>query len=298
MSETGIKTYQDNAGYLKQIAAIEAIQDNYTGHVKDFTYWLKDNQLFIGEDSIRLYISELNKSDNYTAGTKRVKRQAVKRRIRQLYRDSELTEKMKINAFLEDLDSDPDTRAPKINSVQVTRDMFLTYSEVKELIEISRSQRQKLFMRFLFKTGCRVAEMASIKLSDCKFTDSIMKIRVTGKGNKERFIRVDWIFFSAIVEEFKGKKYLFETSKTTTMPGGKPYRPEYISNQIKKQGKRINKNISAHTFRHSFAMEMISRLPAKIDAISRYLGHSDPSITLKMYCHNQIEDTDLMGLDI
>ena len=287
-----LQNYTDNAGYMQQIAAIEAIQDNYTGHVKDFTFWLKDNQLFIGEESIRLYISQLNKSDNYTAGTKRVKRQAVKKRIKQLYRDSELEEKMKIKAYLEDLDSDPDTRAPKINSGQVTRDMFLKPDEIKELIKISRSQRQKLFMEFLYKTGCRVAEMCSVKVSDCKNNNLMMKVRVTGKGNKERFIRISWDLFRSIEKEFHGKKYLFETS------GEKAYRPEYISNQIKKQGKRINKNISAHTFRHSFAMEMINRFPGKIDAISKYLGHSDPSITLKMYCHNQIEDYELLVLDI
>ena len=45
-------------------------------------------------------------------------------------------------------------------------------------------------------------------------------------------------------------------------------------------------------------MEMINHFPGKIDAISRYMGHSDPSITLKMFCHNQLENYDLMGLEI
>ncbi len=134
--------------------------------------------------------------------------------------------------------------------------------------------------------------MCSIKLSDCKSSDLVIKIRVTGKGNKERFIRIDRLFYDTICKEFFGSKYLFETS------GAKPYRPEYVSNQIKKQGKRIGKTISAHTMRHSFFTEMITRYPGKIDAISRYGGHSDPSITLKMYCHNQLEDYELLGLEI
>ena len=30
-----------------------------------------------------------------------------------------------------------------------------------------------------------------------------------------------------------------------------------------------------------------------IDALSRYLGHSSPAITLAMYCHNELSDAEL-----
>ena len=271
---------------------IEAIQDNYTRHIRDFTSYLRASNQDLNEDSIRDYIQDLNGS-HYSVNTKRIKRQAVKRRVSQLSREMPFEARMKINAFLTDIDKDPETRAPKIQATGITRDMYLTHSEVQDLVEKARSERQKLFIRFLYKTGCRVAEMASIRLSDAKFTDSdSVKIRILGKGSKERFLQVPVTFWNEITTTFKGSVYLFETGN------GRAYAKEYISNQIKKQGKLIKKNISAHVLRHSFAMEMIKRNPYMIDAVSRYLGHSDPAITLRMYCHNTLSTDELFDLDI
>ena len=72
-----------------------------------------------------------------------------------------------------------------------------------------------------------------------------------------------------------------------------PYAREYVSAQIKKIGHRIGREISAHTLRHSFATRKVQQLPGKLDAVSRYLGHSSPSITLAMYCHNTMTDAEL-----
>ncbi len=321
MSEKELKPYTDysdtqlEAG--KQVKAIEAIDDNYSRHVRDFTKWLSGSTMLFGEESIKSYFTELNNSDIYKAGTKRIKRQAVKSRVRSLYEDSDLDELAKINTFLDKLDNDPATKAPKINSSEITRDMFLSHDEIKELIEKCRSERQKLFIEFLYKTGCRVAEMCSLKVQDCTNSNLMMKCRVTGKGNKERSVRISWELFRAIEKEFQGKKYLFETA------GNKAYLTAYVSNQIKKLGremepqvysksdlrqmsaddkkkaiKKNGKNISAHTMRHSHAMTMIDRYPAKLDAISRTLGHSSPSITLEMYTHHQIDDSELLGLEL
>ncbi len=296
MNSTMLKPYTDYSDTqleaIKQVAAIEAIDDNYSRHVRDFTKWLSGSELPFGEQSIKSYFTDLNNSDIYTAGTKRIKRQAVKSRVRSLYEDSDLDELAKINTFLDKLDKDPATKAPTINSVEITRDMYLTHDEIKELIDKCRSRRQKLFIEFLYRTGCRVAEMVGVKVNDCKNSNLMMKIRVTGKGNKERSVRISWELFRAIEKEFQGKKYLFETA------GKRQYLTAYVSNQIKKIGKLISKNISAHTMRHSFAMTMIDRYPAKLDAISKHLGHSNPSITLSMYCHHEIEDVELLGLEL
>ena len=221
-----------------------------------------------------------------------MKRSAVKKRVRQLYKDHPLEERMKINAFLDDLDSDPATKAPKINSPAIERDMYLLHDEVKQLITIARSERQRLFIRFLYSTGARVSELCGVKLTDCVVTGNVVKIRILGKGQKERFLRISVSLYQDITALFAGGKYLFETG------GGKSYSPEYISNQIKRQGLRMDKRISAHIMRHSFAMEMVKKFPSKLDAVSRYLGHSSPSTTLKMYLHNQLEDSELLELEM
>ena len=277
--------------YYNQAFEIASIEDNYSGHIKDFTSWMIRKQLEITPESIIAYITELNKSE-YSATTKNVKRQAVKSRIRSYYEGRGIAETVIVDTFLKKLDKDPATKAAKVNSIAVTRDMWLSPDQVKSLIIIGRSERQKLFIEFLYKSGCRCNEMCTILLSNCKTNDNMVKIKVKGKGNKDRFIRVTSDLYYRCVNDFKGKKYLFETS------GGKHYRPEYVSNQIKKLGKLINKNISAHTMRHSHAMEMIRMFPGKLDAISKYLGHSTPAITLSMYCHTQVDDNDIMKLEL
>jgi len=278
--------------HVKDYSLIGAIQDNYTGHVRDFTKWLSNNQLVKFEDSVTEYFRQLNQNKDYSANTIRIKRQSVKKRLEQMTMNKSLDEKTKVYTFLKDLDKQPDTRAPKINSVEVSRDMYLRPDEVRELINKCRTARQKLFIRFLFATGSRVAEMCSIKLLDCKTSESIVKIRIMGKGRKERFLRISSQLFKDIKKEFKGKEFLFETS------GGVKTLTVYASGEVRKIGKLIKKKISAHTMRHSWAMAMIDRYPSKLDAISKYLGHSNPSITLAMYCHNQMEDEELLSMEL
>ena len=51
----------------------------------------------------------------------------------------------------------------------------------------------------------------------------------------------------------------------------------------------LDKQIGAHTF----TTRKIEKDPGKLDAISRYLGHSRVSITVDLYCHIELTDEDL-----
>ena len=157
---------------------------------------------------------------------------------------------------------------------------------------LCKSERQRCFIRFLYSTGCRVAELASIKLSACTILLGTVYISIVGKGRKERQLRVPLGLYNAIVETFGGKRYLFETSK------GNPYPRQYISNEIKKITKRATgKGLSAHKMRHSWATRQLAN-GTPIDAVSRYLGHSDTTITLKFYAHNEMTDAQLFDEEL
>jgi integrase/recombinase XerD len=111
--------------------------------------------------------------------------------------------------------------------------------------------------------------------------------RIIGKGNKERVLKLPAELVDRCRETFGGSQWLLETS------GGRPYRREYVSNQIKRAGERVlGRHISAHTLRHSFASLKIART-GKIKAVSEYLGHSTTSITLDMYVHESLDMNDL-----
>lgn len=268
------------------LALVATYQDAYTYQVRHFIKWARANGKTIDQEGITDYFRALNES-GYTAATIRNKRSAVKRRVRQLFHDAPIDARLKIERVLNDLEHDADTKAPKVNTNEITPDRVLTLQDYRAILDACRSARQRAFIMFLYSTGCRVSEMTGIRLEQCDVMGATVKIRVMGKGKKERFVRIPSDLFNQVRGIFNGKTYLFETGP------GRQYAREYVSSQIKKIGKIIGREISAHSLRHSFATRKVQQFPGKLDAVSRYLGHSSPSITLAMYCHSSLTDAEL-----
>lgn len=270
-----------------QLRTIEQIQDTYSYHARHFCAWVRAEGRGINFEAVHDYLAELNRSD-YSAGTKRVKRQAVIKRVRQLFRDRPTEDRVKLEEALKDLNTG-ETRAPKVNSTAIGADKYLSPTALQKLIEGARSDRQRLFIRFLAATGCRISEALNIKILHCTPEGEKTRMRVTGKGSKERYIAVPIALYEAIRLCFRGTTWIFETGN------GKPYTRSYVSGQIAKLGRAVlNRRISAHSLRHTFATLMIRR-GVMIDALSRYLGHSSVSITLDLYCHNSLSDDELFS---
>ncbi len=102
----------------------------------------------------------------------------------------------------------------------------------------------------------------------------IALIRITGKGNKEREVRIARRLHEELRDEYTGSVYLFETR------GGRPLRREYVTHELRRVAIRaIERHTFAHALRHSFASETI-RQTGKVEGTRRYLGHSDPATTV------------------
>lgn len=260
------------------------IQDTYTQHVKDFIKWADGREVDFA--SIRDYFIYLNQDSGFAAGTIRIKRQAIKKRLRQMAYKMSMEDRLKVNDFLDVMDHTGETSAPKLASTKVPAYKYLTKPEVTELLKKAASKRQKCFINFLWYTGCRVGEMAGIKLSDVEESGGVYYATVRGKGNKFRTVPVIKKLYEAIRDAFRGSTYLFETSK------GNPYPRSHISDEIRTLGKRIlNRKISAHTLRHSYATHKIKK-GVPISYVSRALGHASISVTADMYDHGEMEPTD------
>jgi len=132
--------------------------------------------------------------------------------------------------------------------------------------------------------------MIGIRLSDCKVNGGVT-IEVIGKGGKARKVRIPRKLYDEIRTTFDGKKWLFETEN------GSPYDRSYISHMIERQSKRaIGRMVGTHALRHSAATALISKTN-KVQAVSEYLGHSDPATTLRFYVHESLTDADLGSLE-
>ena len=138
----------------------------------------------------------------------------------------------------------------------------------------------------------RISETLNIKIDSIKkVSDNIYTIDVTGKGKKQRQIKIDRELYNNLIC-LTDNGLIFKTMNN------KPLSRIYITTTIKRIAKRIlNKNISVHTFRHSFANEML-KLTNNIKGVSQYLGHSTTAITLNMYIHNDLSINDLSLLKI
>lgn len=286
-----IQTTSDTRADL--IAFARTVSDSYTLQFETFVKWSEANPRRDLSESIRDYFAALNGS-TYAAGTICVKRSAVKNRLRRYADTRTLTpgEQYALDNALRRLDRDPETKAPKIQRAPVTGSKIMSENEYRRVLDHCRSDRQRCFARFLWVTGCRVSEMIGARLDQCKTDAGTVSIRIRGKGNKERVIRITRDLFDAIRSTFPGSgETLFQTA------AARPYRREYVTRQLSRiTAAAIGRGLSAHCFRHSFATRQIERT-RKIGAVSQYLGHSSVATTMGFYVHEALSDGDLFGFE-
>jgi len=182
----------------------------------------------------------------------------------------------------------------------IDRELTLTTNEIDILLNhytkrmtssntltVFTSKRYWLLISLLYKHGLRISEVLNIKIDDItKQADSIYTIKIIGKGNKPRDIKITSDLYQKII-------YLAETGFVFKTLKDKPMDRIFVTKEIKRVAKRvINKNISAHTLRHSFATNLL-KMTNNIKGVSSYLGHSDISTTLRMYIHSDLTMDDL-----
>jgi len=182
-----------------------------------------------------------------------------------------------------------DIESPKIENKLPE---VLTEDEIKRLIssvnlDSEFGQRNKTIIEVLYGTGIRVSELTELKLSNIFFNENIMKI--TGKGNKERFVPLGNIASNEIKEYLKIRnKNIIDTKFSDILFLNRYGRGltrsmifKIISDSYKKVG--LNKKISPHTLRHSFATHLLKN-GADLRTIQLILGHESITTT-EIYTH-------------
>ncbi|NMH28096.1 site-specific tyrosine recombinase XerD [Flavobacterium silvaticum] len=149
------------------------------------------------------------------------------------------------------------------------------------------SVRNKSMLETLYGCGLRVSELVTLRLSDLFFDEGF--IRVTGKGNKQRFVPIG-PHTQKYIEIF-----LTERNKLSIPKGhedtlylnrrGKGLTRAMVFTIIKNLAVEINlqKSISPHTFRHSFATHLLEN-GADLRSIQLMLGHESITTT-EIYVH-------------
>jgi integrase/recombinase XerD len=149
-------------------------------------------------------------------------------------------------------------------------------------------ERNKAMLETLYSCGLRVSELITLKLSDLFFEEGFIKI--TGKGNKQRFVPVGKTTIKLIG--------LYANQIRVHLSIQKGYEDTLFLNRRGKQLTRamvftiikdlalkinLNKTISPHTFRHSFATHLLEN-GADLRSIQLMLGHESITTT-EVYMH-------------
>ncbi|OXB25244.1 site-specific tyrosine recombinase XerD [Flavobacterium tructae] len=169
----------------------------------------------------------------------------------------------------------------------------LSLDEIDSLIaaidlSTNEGERNRAMLETLYGCGLRVSELISLKISDLFFEEGFVKI--TGKGNKERFVPVGkfaqkyiQIYQKEIRVNLKIKKGCEDTLFLNRR--GNQLTRAMIFTIIKDLAVKINlhKSISPHTLRHSFATHLLEN-GADLRSIQLMLGHESITTT-EIYVH-------------
>ncbi|HSM62751.1 MAG TPA: site-specific tyrosine recombinase XerD, partial [Gillisia sp.] len=169
----------------------------------------------------------------------------------------------------------------------------LSLTEIDKMIfdiDLSHAQgeRNRAIIETLYGCGLRVSELLDLKLSDLFFKEGFIK--VTGKGEKQRFVPIGQITEKYITEYLqnsrnhspikpKASDIVFLNRRGDSLTRAMIF--TMVRNLAKQAG--IQKKISPHTFRHSFATHLLEN-GADLRAIQLMLGHESITTT-EIYMH-------------
>lgn len=169
----------------------------------------------------------------------------------------------------------------------------LSTSEIDLLIAAVNLQKEEgirnaALLETLYSCGLRVSELVGLKISDLFFDEGFIKI--TGKGNKQRFVPIG-TKTQKIIEnyiEYSRTKLSVKKGQEDTLflnRRGSGLTRAMIFTIIKNLAAAtgLQKVISPHTFRHSFATHLLEN-GADLRSIQIMLGHESITTT-EIYMH-------------
>lgn len=190
------------------------------------------------------------------------------------------------------IDNDPTTLIEGPRTGRALPDV-LNMNEIDAMIasiDLSKpeGQRNKAILETLYGCGLRVSELVNLKLSEIFFEEGF--IRVIGKGDKERLVPINKKALKEIVLYLKTDRNTLEIAKghedfVFLNRRGKQLTRVMIFTIIKNLTliSGIKKRISPHTFRHSFATDLLEN-GANLRVIQQMLGHAS-ILTTEIYTH-------------
>ena len=275
-----LKSYQS---YLKiERGLSKNTIDSYSLDIEKLCSFLENNEIFvspikISEEQVQQFIHSISKEVNARSQARIIS--GLKSFFSYL-----IFEDYRVNSPMELIET------PRLGRKLPDILSLLEIDNLIKAIDLSKpeGERNRAILETLYSCGLRVSELTSLKISDLFFEEGFIKI--TGKGNKQRFVPI-----SDLTQKYISIYRNLIRSHLTIQKGhedtlflnrrGKSLTRAMVFTIIKDLTFKINlqKAVSPHTFRHSFATHLLEN-GADLRAIQMMLGHESITTT-EIYVH-------------
>jgi integrase/recombinase XerD len=148
-------------------------------------------------------------------------------------------------------------------------------------------RRDHTILELFYSSGLRLSELCALRLEMIDLEDGFL--RITGKGNKTRVVRIGTKAREAISDYLAQQRPALVTPRSTShlflSVRGSSLSPDRVRQIVKHRAKLagIDQNIYPHLLRHSFATHLLEG-GADLRVIQELLGHADIATT-QIYTH-------------
>ncbi len=163
---------------------------------------------------------------------------------------------------------------------------YLEKAQVDAMFQAARScnERDYLLMRVLWRSGIRINELLNLRPQDIEYHNNVINV-LKAKGGKQRRVPLDVITLAEL------RDYVVKHTITSDAPIF-PVSQQWARVLIKRYGAVIDKHVHPHSFRHSYAINMV-RHGVDIRRLQQVLGHASMSTTA---VYLQFNDKDLQDV--
>jgi integrase/recombinase XerD len=266
----------------------DTTQTWYMTRLKRFSKWCSEQGIQLGEikpTTIAKYLDQMAKTPSETTG-KLLSTHTIHGYARA------------IRTFLFWCASPPQLYMPRsiaenIVMPRVKRSVIETFTplQIRALFAAAESEytppmqiRAKAILSVLLDTGIRASELLDLEIENVHIAPREGWLRVTGKGDKEREVGLGtksraylhaWLKRYRKVPNGNGEQHVFLSHKRTplTING-----LDQLLYRLRDRAKITGVRVSAHTFRHTYAMNFLLQ-GGDVYTLSRLMGHSSVQVT-------------------
>lgn len=183
-----------------------------------------------------------------------------------------------INIFLDyyDFKKPSGIRYPtEIKEVEVAPDM----DEAIKMVDSADSTKTKLQLKLMLKEGLRTCEIGNIKFEDIDLENDLLLVH--GKQNKQREITLFQDVKDLILKQRQDNNFR-KSTRDSEFLFGRPLTESAVKKAFNQLREVAGVNLKPHDLRKLATVSMFEA-GVKIQDVSKFLGHSNVSITEKHY---------------